>query len=425
MLCVLAIIFALCAYLYFYKITKDSLNPFGISIFMYMACYGINTLNLSIYQENMLFISHIIALLPMISIFLIGMVICTKHKPVFKADSIPMVSKNYIFFMWFFSLLSMGCVAYLNLTRGVIFKIDIGVAGALNERKYEIAGQVYSNSGIIGKFAQIYPYTMVFIAYDFIFRTQKRLSTKIVEIVYCIFCVIYTLFVLASRGTLLLSVVGILYLLNKKYHFSAKKLAMVLLGIIIAFSMYMEIRVISDSVIYSGTSVSNRMFNSIYNYFVLSFNNFDQLVRQGSPYTGIQCTLKSLSKILGIYNESNLIYHKTFIFNEELFIYSFYHDLGILGVIIWPVIIYFFIGNIYIYSKKRKPEAILLLAMYGKAIMVLPFGNYFVDSISLEMQYYLGFVLLLLGYRFKQIIGLKTKLTYNKYIHLYIRGNNG
>lgn len=418
MIFAVSIVSSLCIYIYFYKVTKDSLNPFGVSIFVYMVMYGLSTLKLSIYQSDMKLYTHIMCVLPMLTILIIGIVYCNKYREVFREEKMPIVTPNYRLLMWIIVTICVASIAYLTITRGVSLSFDFSRPGALNQRKGEIVGQIYTGSGLIGKFAQLFPYTMIFVAYDFLFNEEIGFITRIIEIGYSVLCVWYALFVLASRGTLLLPVLAILYLLNKKYRFKASMAAVALILIVMALTIYMGVRVVSESAVFSGTVVANRTFNSIYNYFALSFNNFDMLVRRGSPFTGIKYCLISLSKLFGIYKETDIIRFQTFIFNAGPFIYGFYHDLGLFGVIMWPAIIYAAIGKIYILSKYKRPEFILLLGMFGKALFVLSFGNYFFGSISQDVQTYVCILLLIYGYRFSQRRVIRNDLFHGKRLRI-------
>lgn len=423
MVFIISVVFALLIYAHFYRLTKDSLNPFGISISFYLAMYGLSTLNLSIYQNGMSIKTHLLLLIPMISIFLIGEYYCNRFRNTFRGyDELPEITMNYKIFMTIICVTSLLCVAYLVVMRGITLSLEIGVNGALNDRKGTIGEQMYGGSGIVGRFAQLFPYTLVFVMYDYIFDSFGSKTKKILELIYCALCVLYSLFVLASRGTLLLPIIAVLYLLNKKYHFKPITLGIALIGVVIAFTSYMTLRVTPGSEVFSGTGITNKTFNSIYNYFALSFNNFDMLVRNGSPMTGIQYSLISLSKILGIYNPSNLLQYKTDFFNSRVFIYGFYHDLGLFGVVLWPIIIYVLIGWLYASTRKKHPEMILLLGMYGKAIFVMSFGNYFFQSFSDEFQYYICIILLVLGYKTRMIVARKVVFKLGKTQKLRIRG---
>lgn len=409
MVFVLAVLIAVGMYYYFYRKTKDSMNPFGVSILIYFVMYGLSTLNLSIYQTPMLFYTHVMCWIPVAIISVIGAYYCNNYRHVFLDEQLPIVTPNYRRIMWILCGLCLISALYLIMTRGVTLSLDFSQSQALNTRKAEITEQVYEGSGILGKLTQLFPYAMVFVVYDLFFSDEKTFTGKILEIGYCVLCTLYALFVLASRGTLLLSVLAILYLFNKKHPLRPKSLAILLFGIMLAFTAYMSIRVIAESAVFSGTAVANRTFNSIYNYFALSFNNFDKLVQHGSPFTIIEHSLISLSRILGVYNEADLIRNQTLIFNSAIFLYGFYHDLGIIGVIIWPTIIFLVIGKIYVLSKEKKPEMVLLLGMFGKAIFVLSFGNYFFGSISQELPYYACLLLLIYGYKFKQVSFFKIR----------------
>ena len=400
-------------YLYFYRKTKDPLNPFGISVFSFLIVFAFSNLNLSIYQEKMSILTHILVVIPSAEIFLTGLFYVKKYrKEICSSCSIPQITRNYKSMMWLIVLISFGSAAFLIISRGIELKIEFGLSGALNYRKAEVTEKMFAGSGMIAKLAMIYPYTIVFVMYDFLFAPDNSFAVKLIEIFYCIMCVLYTLLILASRGTLLLSVLGVVYMCHKKYHFKLKAIAGILIAIILVMTAYMEMRVVKESAVFTGVATNSRVFNSIYNYFALAFNNFDMLVADGSPFTGITYSFITFSKIFGIYNASRLINHQTLFFNSKPFVYGFYHDLGILGVMIYPAMIYMFIGKLYVESKKRHPEFILLLAMFGKAMFVLAFGNYFFGSFSGEIQYYACIALLLFGYKCPQLKKIKIKSTF-------------
>ena len=396
--------FGLFCYFYFYYKTRDALNPFGVSLIVYLSMFALSTLELSEYQDKMLIRTQLLVILSATAIFFVGYVYVFYYSHMLQnVDNQPIVTQNYKYFLFIVTVMSIVSVAYLIISRGFNIQIDLSGSGALNTRKGEATGILYSNAGIIRYIAMIFPYSIVFVFYDFLFDKNNTMFLKFLELLYCAAAVVYTLFVLASRGTLLLPALGVLYLLNKKYDFKPQKIALALLLIVLLFSIYMEIRLFHESAVFSGTSIENRTFNAIYNYFAIGFNNLNMLVEDGSPISGIKFSFISFSKVLGIYDVSELKMYKTLFFNGFPFIYGFYHDLGVLGVVLYPVLIYTFIGKIYIESRNKRPELILLLAMYGKAIFILAFGNYFFGSFSGSIQYYACAFLLIGGYCFRQL----------------------
>lgn len=399
MIFICSLIISCIIYIHFYRVTRDALNPFGVSIAIYLTLYGVSTLNLSIYQEGMRIYTHFLIILPVVIIFIIGEYYCINNrKMLIVHNDIPVVTRSYRIFVLVICVVSFMAVVYLLLTRNIDTIIDLSLDGALNDRKEEIGQRMFGLSGVIGKIAQLFPYTSIFVIYDFIFSKNKTIIKILIELAYCFGCGYYCLFVIVSRGTLLCPILATLFLLNKKYQFKIRTIVIVLLVVVVLFTSYMSLRVVAHSEVFSGTIVDNRLFNSIYNYFALAFNNFDLLVRNGTPYTIVEYSMNSLSKLLGVYNSQDLLQFETSFFNSKIFIYGFYHDLGVLGIVLWTSIIYFFIGKIYILSRHRYPELILMVSMYGKALFVLSFGNYFFQSLSDEIQYYVCAILLVIGY---------------------------
>lgn len=395
--------FGLFCYFYFYHKTRDALNPFGASLIVYLSMFALSTLELSEHQDEMLIRTQLLVIISAVVIFFVGYVYVFNHGHMLRnTDNQPIVTQNYKYLLFIVVVISILSVIYLIVSRGFNLQIDLNSSGALNARKGEVSGILYANAGIAGYIAMVFPYSIVFVFYDFLFDKSNTVFIRFLELIYCSISVLYTLFVLASRGTLLLPALGVLYLLNKKYHFKPQIVGLVLLLIVVLFSIYMELRIIPESAVFSGTPIKNRTFNAIYNYFAIGFNNLNMLVKDGSPMSGIKFSFISISKALGIYDINSLKMYKTLFFNGFPFIYGFYHDLGVLGVVLYPTLIYTFIGKLYIESREKHPECILLLAMYGKAIFILAFGNYFFGSFSGSVQYYACICLLIGGYCFRQ-----------------------
>lgn len=399
--------FGLFCYFYFYHKTRDAMNPFGVSLIVYLSMFALSTLELSEYQDEMLIRTQLLVMLSAVVIFFVGYVYVFNHSNILQnTNNQPIITSNYKYLLFIVAVMSIASVAYLVISREFNLHIDLDSSGALNVRKSEVSGILYANAGIMGYIAMVFPYSIVFVFYDFLFDKNNTMFIKILELFYCGIAVLYTLFVLASRGTLLLPALGVLYLLNKKYHFKPQMVGLVLLIIVVLFSIYMEVRIIHESAVFTGTPIKNRTFNAIYNYFAIGFNNLNMLVKDGSPISGIKFSFITISKSLGIYDVNELKMYKTLFFNGFPFIYGFYHDLGVLGVVLYPTIIYTFIGKIYVESRKKHPELILLLAMYGKAMFILAFGNYFFGSFSGSVQYYVCVFILIGGYCFRQISGV-------------------
>lgn len=99
--------------------------------------YGLSTLNLSIYQTEMLMRTHIMCCIPMVSIFVIGCYYCNKYQHVFYEEKFPVVTSNYRRLMWIIAFIALVSVVYLLLTRGVRLELDFSQSGTLNTRKGE------------------------------------------------------------------------------------------------------------------------------------------------------------------------------------------------------------------------------------------------------------------------------------------------
>ena len=116
---------------------------------------------------------------------------------------------------------------------------------------------------------------------------------------------------------------------------------------------------------------------AFYLYFATCFDNLNSLINNGSPMTICYATiLKPILDVFNIQLNIPLTEYQYSFFNAKTMIYYFYHDLGIIGVIIFTSIIYLVVLRVY---KKAKYDSnyLLLLAALQKSIFMVFFGNYF------------------------------------------------
>lgn len=412
------IFLGLSCYYVFYKKTQDALNPFGISLMMWLVPAGLSCLRLYPGQQELSWETHVCISLAAWEIFLVGMVILYKWKP--KKDSNgqiiysrPVATSSYRFFMTIIVTLSFTVAIANWVLNGMNINAGNQELGLDTKSAMAFSNSVTSGGEYLG---YVFPFTGLFLLYDILFDSRKNKRTLYMEIAGIAFVLFYSWFVLVSRGTLTAVLLGGLFLFNTRKRISPIKIfgsATILGGL---FGWLMTIRLSDTGLsVFVGAS-DNIVFNTIYNYIAITYQVFDNLVCLGSPYTIIEGSWITVSKILGLYSPADLHLLEITPFNAATFLYWFYHDLGIGGVLVYPTFIFLVIGVMYLKSVTTFPAIVLLLATLQKALWTLFFGNYFFGSFSTDVQYFVTAFLILLAYKIRingrHDFGMKNKAMY-------------
>ena len=213
--------------------------------------------------------------------------------------------------------------------------------------------------------------------------TKMRKWRRIGLITYVIYsAAIYSIILTASRGTLLVIITGALYLYARNGHLRFKHLLTIGAIIVLAMSGLSFLRMSSETVTNSflGDEPMMKLLSPIYTYVAFNFENFNSLVRADTHPSYATSALKFFFwPFLKSEYESGAIRvteFDTLFFNARTFLYPFYHDLGLLGCVIYPGLISFLLTKLHNFST-RNPGYIILLMGLQKSIWFAFFGNYF------------------------------------------------
>lgn len=210
--------------------------------------------------------------------------------------------------------------------------------------------------------------------------SKFRRTALIVYVLYAV--VIYCIILSASRGTLLVILTGGLYLYAKNSQLRFVHLLSIGALVVAGMSGLSFLRMSSETVSNSflGDNLLMSFLSPIYTYVAFNFENFNSLVRADTEPTYVFYALKFLLwPILKSDYESGsivLINFDTLFFNARTILYPFYHDLGLIGCLIYPGLISLFLTHLR-NSIAKKPERVILLMGLQKSIWFAFFGNYF------------------------------------------------
>ncbi|WP_457947350.1 O-antigen polymerase [Enterobacter mori] len=244
------------------------------------------------------------------------------------------------------------------------------------------------------------PYIALTALFELKYSYRLRRGRRILLIFFAIFTIVAALIYKVSRGEFLVFMMGAIYILliPRKITLGFKQLMIVMLPMaLLLYIGAMRISETSRASTQFGEGVANSLFSQIYTYVAMNFQNLNLLVNSSFEPTYIWGGLKFLLKpFFGSYYDNNSIgfsdYEVSF-FNAKTFIYYFYNDLGLAGVIIYSFVIGLLLQVIY-NKTACNVKYCLLQACFMKAIIFMLFGNYFFGEFVLIIPY--GIVLFLL-----------------------------
>jgi oligosaccharide repeat unit polymerase len=194
--------------------------------------------------------------------------------------------------------------------------------------------------------------------------------------------VLYCVILSASRGTLLIVLTGAMFLYVQNGKLRLTRIVMVVAGTIVLMSALSFARMSSDTVSNSflGEQAFQIFLSPIYTYVAFNFENFNKLVRADLEPTYLFYSLKAflwpLLKADYTADTMRLTNFDTLFFNARTFIYPFYHDLGLVGCLLYPSAIAVVLASLH-NSLNRRPSNTIVLMALQKPVWFAFFGNYF------------------------------------------------
>ncbi|WP_219894372.1 O-antigen polymerase [Photobacterium damselae] len=249
------------------------------------------------------------------------------------------------------------------------------------------------------------PFLAILTMFELFFLDNISKKRKLFLICFFIFTIVNIVFYKCSRGDLIVILLPFLYFYNLKFKLKIHIALMFFSIIIIIFIYIASVRISALSLVnnYWGDTSNNYMsiFSSIYTYTALNFENFNKLVITHHDYTGFQAVLGSLLKpFLSLVNISNIniVSNETLFFNAKTYMYNFYYDLGLFGVVFYSLLISLFVNYIYSLSRSDLRYCLIVAFMY-KACVFLFFGNYFFDEMVVMFPYLISFIIVFSLYK--------------------------
>lgn len=394
------VIEAICICLYLHKKTSDYFNPIEIMVIGSNICAALAILRLSDYQTDYSLLFFLVVFVYPI-VLTTGCIFCIKKSSVIKRRQFQQFKFSSLFIL---------------LTR-MVFAICV-VCSLMEWQKQGFATLVtYEGVGDAKEIVQFIPgihYGTTFLAYcaiiavfELVYRSGKKKIDILYNLLVIAYVMVHSLFILISRGTLLVVFMALIYILSRKYKIRFLKLGVGLIIILGGFYLLAAQRITSVSLVFNIIP-EHPFLSSIYSYTAINYENLNKLINEGPGYYILGRTWNGFWQLFGIdelFDLSESI--KTVFLNATPLVYSFYDDLGIIGVVINGIIF----GGVLtlIYNKSIKdPTYILLYSSLQKAIWMSFFGNYFTAFRVEVFPYMLIFIIALSLRSRKKIVLRKT-----------------
>ena len=364
--CIIFAFFGVYLFSFFYKRSRDKLNPFGVVCGIWCILGGIANLHLSWMETYWIVDTYIVVTIFPVLVAFCGLV-GKNYRTINNKITYIYFSKTYILFtrILFFFVFLCSLIEWKYNGFSVAFNSDmIDAKSSVESIPFIHYGTIYL------------PYCTINSIFEFIYSRRKNRKTILYLILTFIYPILYCLLAQASRGSLLIVFCAFMYLAFRRYCLPFKLIFFMTIGALIGFVAISQVRIFSDSLVYNVIE-GKPLFSSIYGYTMLNFENLNKLIKQGPEWTFVLMTYGGFFQLMGIYDFFNMPeYVITYFFNANTICYDFYADMGLLGVVINTILLFTCI-RIWYYKSFKDHRYVLLIATMQKAIWMTFFGNYF------------------------------------------------
>ena len=220
------------------------------------------------------------------------------------------------------------------------------------------------------------PYCSINAFFELCFSKRKKLWDKILLFIQFLIPIFHCLLIATSRGSLLIIILGILFILSRKYKIKFNKLYIIVIIILIILVKVAEQRITSVSLVFRVIP-EHPLLSSLYSYTAVNFENLNKLTKVGPSWSIFIRSFYGLLQTIGL---GGLFPEKpkqiTVFLNACPIAYDFYDDLWLIGVVLYTILLTVILKVVYRKCNKSS-RWIILIAALQKPIWVVFFGNYF------------------------------------------------
>lgn len=355
------------SYAFFYYVYKDSLNPYGIALIVWCLTAALGSIPLSSLESVWLPETYGVVILCALVIFTVG--VCNMRYASYGIDNESYDEDAYLTPSKAYNILFFGATITCVLLSIYEFWKNGFKLFLFEDDLPDVKSSYQSLSSILHYGVIFLQYLGIMAVFDslFIKRSKRIVAIDALIIIYVIF---YYSVIYVSRGSLITTFSGILFVVSRKRRVKVGPLLLMTLVFLFCFYIIATYRITSMSAVFHLTKYGPA-FNSIYSYISPNYNNLNSLISHGSDWTIISAS----APLLRLSNNNETFMTAGFL-NATTWLYPFYRDLGPLGVALYPTLCFLFVG--FAYRKSGEDSRYIpLMSFFSKAVCVIFFGNYF------------------------------------------------
>lgn len=391
------LIIAFLVILYYRYKHKDILQPNMLFLVVWYLAAAISSPNLTHLLNEWSFEMHFVVLFSGLS-FWFGSILYVSKKSIKGLTIIRdpiMITKQYrvILISLFIICLGAASIEWINGGARISF-LELNNLGG--DAKAEATGSI---PGV--HYATLFLPFVSILAFFSLMNTKKFRKTDLFIIVSSIAAsFVFHL----SRGDMLIFILAFLFIFSRYHKIKKKQLIMVVGVVVVMFFTIMTLRVNKETMVFN--MVDNPYYSVFYSYIAPCFANLNDLINSNIPYNWYgNATFAPLWTIIGMKESLPVTtIDQMELFNARTYLYGFYHDYKLIGILIVPFALGYVISKLYVFTRVKSSFWIILLAAMQKAILTTFFGNYFFGEMVILFPYLLlAFIIHSLEKRGKKI----------------------
>ena len=398
----LGLIMGIILYILIYRKNKDVFQPTSLMMIIWWVGAFIASLKLAPFQHEW---SYKTMFCIFITGFILYLITISKIPYIYfriNKKKKNTIDKSFLIIIKLFFFFCLICTLYISF-----YVRKYGIRSESMDQKTMAISLVRQMNPIIQYGHMLLPYYALCAIFALLYgpRTIKNRLFFIISFLYATF---YFLIIIRSRDNLTSFLFGSLFLFAKKEKWNLSKAVRIMLLAIIGLSVFVIIRVDSQSAIYNG--IFNHPFlNATYNYFASSYENLNSIINNKPINIPLANTFVLFYKLLGIYDENTMLSGKIYtvygIYNSSPMIGGYYFDLGILGIFFGVTFIGVILKRTYQRSR-HNIYYILFLSMFMKGVFTTPLGDNIINhgSFNALVGYLILFIICLYAQRSRHIV---------------------
>lgn len=377
---------------FYYYYNKDIFHPGSIFLFFWFFTCGLSCIDYNDFMNPWCVEMYVVTIISGLS-FWIGTFVFLKKRDFKKFKPIKLGKEfNIILYVLFFFCFSAMLTEWVNGGMHLnLFETSEGVFDQKNEIDGDIGGLHY---GTI---------FLPFLAILFYYKVLNSSNTFKSDFIIIFIIIMSSIFIKLSRGDLLIYILSFIFLYSRYYRLNIKLLILSIFIIVFMFLGIMSFRVSNTSIVFSTTS--NPYISVFYSYIATCFANLNDyiIINDNYHFFGNATlspiwTLTGMKDILQVNQTSQID-----TFNASVYLYDFYHDYKLIGVVFFPFLLGIILSKIYFNILFKNSLWVILLASLQKAIYVSFFGNYFFGELVLLFPYILIYLIIIFQFSITDI----------------------